>query len=47
MTKYCKLSKVLYRKLQIHFKIHYAAMTEIKKSAFFVSEKCFSEVEVP
>lgn len=46
MTKYCKLSKVLYRKLQIHFKIHYAAMTEIKK-CFFLPEKCSSEIEVP
>lgn len=36
MTKYCKLSKVLYRKLQIHFKIHYTAMTEIKKVLFFL-----------
>lgn len=41
MTKYCKLSKVLYRKLQIHFKIHYAAMTEIKKVLFLCQKSVF------
>lgn len=40
-SKYCKLSKAMYRKLQIHFKIRHTATTEIKRCFFFVRKVFF------